>query len=382
MAYIFSGEDWLKMYSNEVATATPKHFKDHPLHYLLGQAKEEQFIVNFIGMNSLKPLLYKCDEANHGLTPLIIATMRKMDGVVQALLEDIKSSKQPKLLNKSDRYGWTAMHHATLCRPSLVKLFKEYGADIKVLTHLNGNLEDFRKISELTPASPSMDHVFIEENGALQKIRSLTPARLKEMTGLQHYRYGIYVPKEMYKQYWMTQFPDITANLGGWYGETLIPKYPDVCLKHSEKTGWGLVAKKVIKQAVIISEYGGELFDDDLEIRDTSYVLNSIDTQKKGNLARWTNWGFPNCTVRPCPSKGYMQGFLVALEDIPEGAPLLWDYGLGHTHAFEEPLQLLDREGMHNYFKQNSISKCLEKMDVLKRGAQLEKKSAEARIKD
>ena len=362
MAYIFSDIEWQSMYSNEKCQSNPSHFREHSFHYFLGQGQPEQFICNFIGKNRLGPLLIKSDTDHYGLTPLIICAMRCKEVIARALLVAWKGTSNERYINAADAFGFTALHHATLAgATAMINLLQEFGANAKLLTNLEGSVEDLKKISFREMASSSMRNIFIEEKqGEIKTICDLSQERLQELTGLELYRDEIYVQKQLFKKFWMTSFA-IIKQFGGMYGHDISPQYPRVLVRRCQKiSGWEIVAHEKIKPHTILAKYAGELYQDESDTRDTSYALFSVDAKKIGNFTRWLNWGFPNCIINPCPTNGYVQGYLISIEEVPEGQPLLWDYGLSHPLAFEEPHFLFGQDQMHQYFKQTNLQKCLE----------------------
>ena len=76
--YIFSDSEWKRMYPSTEYTNKSSHACQHVLHFLLGQNQSDKSLIEYIQKHSKsdRSILFRQDLRNHGLTPLIIATMR------------------------------------------------------------------------------------------------------------------------------------------------------------------------------------------------------------------------------------------------------------------------------------------------------------------
>ncbi|XP_069178119.1 histone-lysine N-methyltransferase NSD2 isoform X3 [Procambarus clarkii] len=121
-------------------------------------------------------------------------------------------------------------------------------------------------------------------------------------------------------------------------------QYPMVCSFRTETRGWGLKTTQDIKKGEFVIEYVGELIDDEEfrrrieemhEIKEENYYFLTIDKDimidagPKGNLARFMNHSCqPNCETQKWTVGGDTRVGLFAIEDIPAGFELTFNYNL------------------------------------------------------
>lgn len=109
-------------------------------------------------------------------------------------------------------------------------------------------------------------------------------------------------------------------------------QYPDLDILRTESRGWGLVAKRDLKEAELVVEYVGELINNE-EMRrriaqkeaakdDVYYFLTLtkdliIDAERKGNMARFMNHSCdPNCESEKWTVNGNTRVGIFARQDI------------------------------------------------------------------
>lgn len=121
----------------------------------------------------------------------------------------------------------------------------------------------------------------------------------------------------------------------------------------SDEIGFGLFVNEAYKKGDYIGEYVGEIkryFP--LRFRRNDYVGEYrvsewvplrfvIDSEKKGNLTRYINHSdAPNLKARTVISSDLMHVILVAIQDIPEGTQLTYDYGPTYWRRRPKPTLL------------------------------------------
>ncbi|XP_053652299.1 histone-lysine N-methyltransferase NSD3 isoform X2 [Cherax quadricarinatus] len=121
-------------------------------------------------------------------------------------------------------------------------------------------------------------------------------------------------------------------------------QYPSMCSFRTETRGWGLKTTQDIKKGEFVIEYVGELIDDEEfrrrilemhEVKEENYYFLTIDKDimidagPKGNLARFMNHSCqPNCETQKWTVGGDTRVGLFAIEDIPSGSELTFNYNL------------------------------------------------------
>uniref|UniRef100_A0A3Q2YJG2 Nuclear receptor binding SET domain protein 1b n=1 Tax=Hippocampus comes TaxID=109280 RepID=A0A3Q2YJG2_HIPCM len=92
--------------------------------------------------------------------------------------------------------------------------------------------------------------------------------------------------------------------------------------------GWGLRSVSDIKKGAFVSEYVGEVIDEE-ECRARIKYDRIIDAGPKGNQARFMNHSCqPNCETQKWTVNGDTRVGLFALQDIPKGVELTFNYNL------------------------------------------------------
>ncbi|RHN81636.1 putative histone-lysine N-methyltransferase chromatin remodeling SET family [Medicago truncatula] len=119
-------------------------------------------------------------------------------------------------------------------------------------------------------------------------------------------------------------------------------EYAKTKLFKTEGRGWGLLADEEIKAGQFVIEYCGEVIScKEAKRRSHTYEIQglkdafiislnaseSIDATRKGSLARFINHSCqPNCETRKWNVMGEIRVGIFALEDIPIGTELAYDY--------------------------------------------------------
>lgn len=119
-------------------------------------------------------------------------------------------------------------------------------------------------------------------------------------------------------------------------------EYAKTKLFKTEGRGWGLLADEEIKAGQFVIEYCGEVIScKEAKRRSHTYetqglkdafiislnASESIDATRKGSLARFINHSCqPNCETRKWNVMGEIRVGIFALEDIPIGTELAYDY--------------------------------------------------------
>ncbi|XP_055956003.1 histone-lysine N-methyltransferase NSD2 isoform X2 [Patella vulgata] len=112
----------------------------------------------------------------------------------------------------------------------------------------------------------------------------------------------------------------------------------------SERRGWGLYTKVDVKKGQFVNEYVGDLVDEDEcrrrikqahEDNITNFYMLTLDKNRvidagpKGNLSRFMNHCCqPNCETQKWMVNGDVRVGLFALNDIPSGSELTFNYNL------------------------------------------------------
>ena len=125
-------------------------------------------------------------------------------------------------------------------------------------------------------------------------------------------------------------------------------KSPKTDLLLTENRGWGLFLAEPVKAGTFIVEYVGEILDehttekrlweDKKRGEDNFYLMEvmpnqCIDARYKGNLSRFINSScYPNCETQKWQDSatGETRVGIFAIQDIPEGTELTYDYNFAH----------------------------------------------------
>ncbi|GLH06500.1 Probable histone-lysine N-methyltransferase Mes-4 [Gryllus bimaculatus] len=121
-------------------------------------------------------------------------------------------------------------------------------------------------------------------------------------------------------------------------------QYPPLEPFRTESRGWGLRALKNLHKGEFVIEYVGEMIDeaeyrrrldDKHKEKDENYYFLTIDNHRlldagpKGNVARFMNHSCqPNCETQKWTVNGDTRVGLFALQDIPKGEELTFNYNL------------------------------------------------------
>lgn len=130
-------------------------------------------------------------------------------------------------------------------------------------------------------------------------------------------------------------------------------EYPPLEPFKTESRGWGLRAMRDLRKGEFVIEYVGEMIDETeyrkrLENKhkekDENYYFLTIDNQRmldagpKGNVARFMNHScHPNCETQKWTVNGDTRVGLFALQDIPMGHELTFNYNLECVGTDKKP---------------------------------------------
>lgn len=149
--------------------------------------------------------------------------------------------------------------------------------------------------------------------------------------------------------------------LGSYYCKEIRQGFiPDVSIVWiDDQLGYGVFANRSFPRSSFIGEYTGlvckqRLFRKiknhyvfDYSFRSgTSHSPYLIDAEKQGNHTRFINHSdTPNLETASVLCDGVMHIILYAIEEIPAGAQLCYDYGEEYWKKREKPLRIAPRTG-------------------------------------
>jgi hypothetical protein len=278
---------------------------------------------------------------SHKLNPLHIACMLGRVDEARLILQKAKVLD----VNGKDAKGWTALHFAAAINND----------DLKALLQQNG-AKSFKNNLGATPAditrmvyyrkNPQDQRFFYEENNKIVQGNGTTFCAL---TGAETYadeelRFS---PAIMAKQWIESKVED---NSPPWFIKRyenfcLLAREENVYLKKVNDLGWEVFSRRTIKAEEYIHEYFGEVLEEkdsqiwyDKLLTEASgdYSFPPIDASKHRSLVSMVNDGFPNvmCAGANGLKGSELRTILVALEDLPKGTALHFNYGIGHRCKF------------------------------------------------
>lgn len=349
MSVIFSQNEWMELYPAAEYEAKSDRVKKHVVHYLLGQHQPDGNLIAYIGKASPEMLALH-DAAVFSLTPLIIAVMQKRDAVVAKLLA---CASVVRNIDKTDQFGWTALHHAAIASQTIFQMLIGAGANQACTTPFRGTCKDLQALTSLEP----------------------TPYSKAKVTGFPdtiRYRDLPYFPKP--KDLWQLNNTVKDPLLGSVLSRNWREDPPLVKVAPFRIGGSQLVAGERIPKGKVIGEYGGayNTYGNDfpkfseLSKNTHSYAFFNFDAKEMGNAQRFINSDFPNLASFSHIVNGVQKVFYCAVEEIKEGEPLVIDYGpLAYDVAYG-PQMLSRRKEMHDFFKKG-VKNIISEIDQLKR---------------
>lgn len=347
MAAIFSRSEWEKLYPASEYNQKTDRVKRHVVHFLLGQSQKDEMVIGYIGKNP--NCLAAHDDAVFSLTPLMIAVMQKRDAVVDKLLT---SASVIKNINDTDRFGWTALHHAAFSTRAIFAKLVAAGADQNRRTPMGGSIQDLQALVSLNAKAYSKERV----EGFPDSVK---------------YRDLPYFPnpKDLWQLDISTEREEVL--IGDWSQNPPLLKVTPF-----KAGGYQLEAGEFIPKGKVIGEYGGVFHKQEklcrnfteLFTENEAYLFYQVDAIKMGNALRFVNSDFPNVITFEHTENGVEKVFYCAGQDIPKGEPLAIDYGPRPMTVSYGPQLLLRREEMRAFFRKMRLPAILQEIDRLKDG--------------
>jgi len=375
---LFTPNEWDSMYSRtRYNTRGPNGKRDpHVLnctpHYLCALGQPPQSITTFLGTPKGPIKMKTPDGKNHGLTPLMIATISRQYDLAQAIL--MHSEDPRELANQPDSYGWTALHHATLWQSvtessEFPDLLRQYGANPNQQNRIGATPDDLLALTSGQTRHHSASSVWWHEPPEKDRLLSrLTPEELQQKTGLLAYCDDPLYSSRRWKKLWqqhpptpkaLSELEQMTrASYGRWKQRP--PKL--TVIANAGPQGPTLIARRHIPAGTVIGEVSGVLIEPPSDILlpalekqipleiNTPYRSHHRDMKYHGNVTRWCQCGFPNAVIQKIPyHTGSSRFVLVAGEQIQLHAPIFYDhrsFGKGC-----QPPELLGYDQMGQFFQ-------------------------------
>lgn len=371
---ILSAEEWCALYPAKEYSTKSDRVKKFILHFLLALGQEASTLAQIEVLKSKKSeKIFIADESVHGLTPLMIATMRGQIKVVKAIAECLSSKERKGLINSVDQFGWSAVHHAVISSREIYEYLVSFGANIHAKTYADGTPENLRQLMGDLVSNYSQGKVSIQlPNGKIVKITEISALKFEELTGLKYYRDEPQYPSRSYKLLWQQEtLPPSTSSM---LLEKLYLKFrdnpPALLIKPSKDLqgkdihSFDLQAAEDIPDDAIICEYSG-IATNNRKIRGlaselTAEAVQSIeyyappyDARERGNGARFANCGWPNAgLVGISGFKGAQRNVLIAFDPIPKNSSIFWDYGIKQIYLTFGKQVLFGKEKMRQHYAQ------------------------------
>ncbi|MBI5273039.1 MAG: SET domain-containing protein-lysine N-methyltransferase [Chlamydiia bacterium] len=142
--------------------------------------------------------------------------------------------------------------------------------------------------------------------------------------------------------------------LGSYFKEEITsPFFPDILIRWIDSSiGWGVFANKRFKKMEFIAEYCGLVRKKKREDQKNAYCFEYviapgdpssyvIDARDQGGIARFINHSNqPNLSSTLATFNGLSHVILIAKEEIPQGAQLVYDYGADYWATRSPPKNL------------------------------------------
>lgn len=376
---IFTEVEWKRMYPATEYKARPilPHVRASLLHYLLGLNQSDTTVIPYIkGLEGRKiALLYLRDSKNHGLTPLMIATMKGREAVVREILVKLETSGNKQKVQLQDQYGWTVLHHAAVSSAEIFQMLVSFGSDLTKRTDFGGTPEQVRDLVSRDIQSPSLSALSLRvADGTLKKVSDIGKERFCQVMGIEEYRDEALIYPSSLKKFWSSEIdPKFTTDeslfKNSFYPTLVARSLPKMVLaENGELKGkvpgcYGLYADEEIPFGRFVGYYSGEWlgegkfrsdsFRDSVE-NASDYLFPPFDAEKAGNHTRWANCGWPNTIVQGAIFDGVQRELLLIADEegVKKGEEILWDYGLNQSKdAWINPQVIFGREKMREFFK-------------------------------
>ncbi len=289
-------------------------------------------------------------KSSYKLTPLGVATMVN-DIVMAKLLIEKGADVAPK-----DHRDWTPLHYAYANgNQGMIALLNKYGHPEDVITKAGATPKDLQERLAITPVANNQV-VFRYKDG--EKVVEGTAEKFRELTGANFINKTITEPGALWKE-WLDQTSVSAAEAGLLVVKD--KKYqdykknpPNLYIAQSGEAGLEVRAGELIEKGRIIVDYKG------LRVSETPQNVayfeseNGIDGRENRNLGPLANDGFPNALMQEVYDKDGIRkhSVLIALEDIPNGEEICWDYG-SSAPLCKEWHSELRMDALKTWLKQN-----------------------------
>lgn len=336
--------DWEQLYPGSSPT--------YPLHSFLARLQPSQyssaeFVIEGLAKKDAKYLTVQ-DPDVFDFSPLHIAAIKGNDIAIRTLVKIIDVEQLSKAINAQDRLGWTTVHHARLNSLETYHFLLKNGGDILAKSFGNATIAHLEEAISSKTTSQSLNSLLFEVSGSL---KALSEEEIKTLTKMERYTDSNCYSSESLGLLWQ-DFSENPHNYEGRVAKEAHEKWvarptklvvgPCPQLAQRGVDTWELRAGEQLQKGDPIIPYSGMMtctaipdFFSDLfnptYMSEIDYLLGHVDAKLHGNAARFANCGFPNTLVLNFPGplgKTYM---LLALEDIKEGTPLIWDYRISYT---------------------------------------------------
>ena len=289
-------------------------------------------------VNSKSPHFYD-------LPPLHVAIIKGNRAAFDVLLRNGADPTQ------ADHRGWSALHHAAALGESemLGILIEKVGqtAASSLRTDLDGTYLDIQHIMNQQFPDPNEIVCQIDDGSG---VKDCTAKEYKRVTGAQYCPFVFYESEDDLYQEWKQEKEPCTEqeySLSDQQISQFEKNPPKLCIDTThahEPPGIELRVCERVKRGQILDLYGGKR-DFLTEDRATFYWTNYVDGQDYGSLATRSNMGNGVVPIL-FDLKGVRKVYLVALDDLPAGAAVRWNYGSEFVFSTPDPMFELDPEGI------------------------------------
>jgi len=130
-----------------------------------------------------------------------------------------------------------------------------------------------------------------------------------------------------------------------------------------------------LEKGDIIAIYSGTTrhigWDSSNQVGNKAYFINHLFVDADsggGSLAELINHGFPNCAAYPHSYRGFPVLVMIALESLPAGATLYYDYGKRHFENLGTLPITLNPKGIESYLQETKYLRKVPVIDIFSDG--------------